>query len=64
MTMVLQSLIILLQVKVCISKLAVDGTEDLKVLCSDLDGRLEERHTSAIVTSLTEPLAFQSQVQA
>ena len=60
MSMVLQGLVILLQVKVGIAQLAVDGTEDLEVLCSNLDGRLKERHTGTVVTSLTEPLTFQS----
>lgn len=61
--MVFQSFIILLKVKVGISQLAVDGTEDLEVLCSNLDGRLKEGHTRSVVPSLTEPLTFQSQVQ-
>ena len=62
--MVLEGFIILLQVKVGVSQLAVDGAEDLKVLRSNLDGRLKERHAGAIVASLTEPLALQGQVQA
>ena len=37
--------------------------EDLKVLGSHLDGRLEERHAGPIVPGLTEPLPLQSQVQ-
>lgn len=61
--MVLQGFIILLEVKVGISQLAVDGAEDLEVLCSNLDGRFKEGHTCPVVTSLTEPLTFQSQVQ-
>lgn len=40
MAMVLQGFVILLQVKVGISQLTVDGAEDLEVLCSDLDGGL------------------------
>lgn len=63
MPMVFQSFIILLKVKVGISQLAVDGTEDLEVLCSNLDGRLKEGHTHSVVPGLTEPLTFQSQVQ-
>ena len=63
MTMVLQSFNILLKMKVGISQLAVDSTEDLKVLCSYLQGRLKKGHTCAIVTCLTETLAFQSQIQ-
>lgn len=63
MPMVFQSFIILLKVKVGISQLAVDGTEDLEVLCSNLDGRLKEGHTRSVVPGLTEPLTFQSQVQ-
>lgn len=61
--MVFQGFIILLQVEVGVSQLAVDGAEDLEVLCSNLDGRLEEGHTCPVVTSLTETLALQSQVQ-
>lgn len=61
--MVLQGFVILLEVKIGIAQLAVDGAEDLKVLSSDLDGRLKERHAGSIVASLTEPLTFQSQVQ-
>lgn len=63
MFVVLQGFAIFFEVKVGIAQLAVDGAKDLEVLCSDLDGRLKERHTGTIVTSLTEPLTFQSQVQ-
>lgn len=63
MAVVLQGFVVLLKVKVGISQLAVDGTKYLKVLCSNLDGRLKEGHTGTIVTRLTEPLPFQSQVQ-
>lgn len=61
--MVLQGFVILLQVKVGVAQLAVDGAEDLQVICSDLDGRLEEGDAAAIVVELTEPLTLQSQVQ-
>lgn len=61
--MVLQGFVILLEVKVGISQLAVDGAKYLKVLGSNLDGRLKEGHAGAIVPSLTQPLTFQSQVQ-
>lgn len=62
--MVLQGFVVLLQVKVGIAQLAVDGAKNLEVLCSNLDGRLKEGNTGTIVTSLTKPLTFQSQVQA
>lgn len=61
--MVLQGFVILLQVEVGITQLAVDGTKDLQVLGSNLDGRFKERHTGMIVTGLTEPLTLQGQVQ-
>lgn len=63
MPMVLQGFVVLLQVKVGVAQLAVDGAEDLEVLCTDLDGRLKEGHASPIVASLAEALAFQSEVQ-
>lgn len=50
--------------KVGISQLAVDGAENLKILCSNLQGWFEKRHAGAIVTRFTEPLTFKSQVQA
>lgn len=53
MAMVLQGLVIFLKVKVGITQLAIDGTKDLEVLCSHLDGRLKEGHSSTIVTSFT-----------
>lgn len=63
MPMVLQGFVVFLQVKVGVAQLAVDGAEDLEVLCSDLDGRLKEGHASPIVAGLAEALAFQSEVQ-
>lgn len=63
MSMVFQGFVILLQVKVSIAKLTIDGAEDLEVLGSNLDGRLKERNTSTIITGLTEPFTFQRQVQ-
>lgn len=63
MPMVFQSFYVLLKVKVGISQLAVDGTENLKVLCPHLDGSFKEGHTCSVVTRLAEPLAFQSQIQ-
>jgi len=61
--MVLQGFVVLLKVEVGVAQLAVDGAEDLKVLRSNLDRGLEEGHADAVVAGLTEPLAFQSQVQ-
>lgn len=63
MPVVLQGLVVVLQVEVGVPQLAVDGAEDLEVLCSHLDRRLKERHASMIVPGLTEPLAFQGQIQ-
>lgn len=58
MAVILQGFVVLLQVEVGIPQLAVDGTEDLKVLCSDLDGRFKHGHASSVVASFAEPLAL------
>lgn len=60
MSMVLQGFVVLLQVKVGISQLAVDGAEYLKIFGSHLDGWLKKRDADSIVTDFTEPFTFKS----
>lgn len=62
--MILQGFVVLLQVKVGVAQLAVDGAQDLKVLRSHLDGRLKEGHAGPIVSRLAQALALQGEVQA
>lgn len=64
MPVVLQSFGVLLEVKVGIAQLAVDGAQDLEVLRSHLDGRLKEGHAGPIVSRLAQALALQGEVQA
>lgn len=56
MAVILQGLVVLLEVEVGISQLAVDGTEDLKVLSPHLDGRFKQGDAGPVVASLAEPL--------
>lgn len=60
--MILQSLVVLLQVEIGITQLAIDGTEDLKILCSDLDGRFKQGHAGTVVAGFAEPLTLESQI--
>ncbi len=63
MVVELQSFAVVMQVKVCIAQLTVDGTQNLQVFCANLHGGLEERDTGAVILHLTETLPLQSQVQ-
>lgn len=56
--MILQGFVVLLEVEVGIPQLAIDGTEDLKVLCSDLDGRFKQGHAGSVVARFAEPLTL------
>lgn len=58
MAVILQGFVVLLEVEVGISQLAIDGTEDLKVLCSDLDGRFKHGHAGSVVARFAEPLTL------
>lgn len=60
----LQGFGVVVQVKVSIAQLTVDGTQHLQVLCANLDGGLKERDARPVVTGFTEPLALQRQLQA
>lgn len=55
---------VVVQVKVGVAQLAVDGAQHLQVLCSDLDGGFEEGDACSVVAHLTEALALQGQFQA
>lgn len=55
---------VVVQVKVRVAQLAVDGAQHLQVLRSDLDGGFEEGDAGPVVAHLTEALALQSQFQA
>lgn len=63
MVVVFQRLSVVVQVEVGISQLAVDGTEDLEVLGTDLDGRLEKGDASIVVSHLAKSLSFQGELQ-
>lgn len=54
---------VVLQVEVGVAQLAVDGAEDLQVLCPYLDGGLKERDTCAVITCLTQTLSLQRKLQ-
>lgn len=60
----LQGFHVVMQVKVGVAQLTVDGTQHLQVLCAHLDGRLKEGHPRPVVPGFTEPLALQRQLQA
>lgn len=60
----LQGFSVVVQVKVSIAQLAVDGTQHLQVLRANLDGSFEEGDARPVVAGLTEPLALQRQLQA
>lgn len=62
MVVELQSFAVVMQVKVCIAQLTVDGTQNLQVFCANLHGGLEERNAGAVILHLTETLPLQSQV--
>lgn len=60
----LQRLSVVMQVKVSIAQLTVDGAQHLQVLCAHLDGRFKERDARPVVAHFTEPFALQRQLQA
>lgn len=60
----LQGFHVVVQVKVGVAQLTVDGAQHLQVFCADLDGRLEEGDPRPVVPGFTEPLALQRQFQA
>lgn len=64
MFVVLHCFVIVAEIEVCISELAVDGTEGAQIVSACLNGGLEEGHASPAVAGLTQPLALQSQLQA
>lgn len=64
MAVELEGFNVVVQVKVSIAQLTVDGTQHLQVLCADLDGRFKEGDARSVVTGFTEPLALQRQLQA
>lgn len=55
---------VVVQVKVRVAQLAVDGAQHLQVLRSHLDGGFEEGDACPVVAHLTEALALQGQFQA
>lgn len=63
MAVELECFVIVLQVEVGVSQLAVDGAEDLQVLRPDLDGGLEEGDACPVIASFTQTLSFQRQLQ-
>lgn len=64
MFVVLHSHIVVSEIEVGVSELAVDGAEGAQVVGAGLDGGLEEGHAGAAVSSLAQPLALQRQLQA
>lgn len=59
-----QSLGVVMQVKVGIAQLAVDGTEHLQILCAHLNSSFKEGDTCSVVAHFTEPFTLQRQLQA
>lgn len=55
---------VVMQVKVSVAQLTVDGTQHLQVLCANLDGSFKEGDARPVVTGFTEALALQRQLQA
>lgn len=55
---------VVVQVKVRVAQLAVDGAQHLQVLGSHLDGGFKEGDARPVVAHLAEPLTLQSQFQA
>ena len=64
MSVELQGLCVVMQVKISVAQLTVDGTQHLKVLCAHLDGSFKEGDACSVVAHLTEPLPLQRQLQA
>lgn len=60
----LEGFSVVMQVKVSVAQLTVDGTQHLQVLCANLDGSFKEGDACPVVTGFTEPLALQRQLQA
>ncbi len=48
MVVELQSFAVVMQVKVCIAQLTIDGTQNLQVFCANLHGGLEEMRHQAL----------------
>lgn len=64
MSVVFQGFSILLEVKVGVAQLAVDGSEGLQVFCADLDGCLKKCRPAFKVSGLAQTFSFQCQLQA
>lgn len=60
----LQGFHVVMQVKVSIAQLTVDGAQHLQVLCANLDGSFKEGDARPVVTGFAEALALQRQLQA
>lgn len=60
----LLGLSVVVQVKVRVAQLAVDGAQHLQVLGSHLDGGFKEGDARPVVAHLAEPLTLQSEFQA
>lgn len=64
MSVELLGLSVVVQVKVRVAQLAVDGAQHLQVLGSHLDGGFKEGDACPVVAHLAEPLTLQSEFQA
>lgn len=60
----LEGFSVVMQVKVSIAQLTVDGTQHLQVLRAHLHGSFKEGDARSVVACFTEPLALQRQLQA